>query len=123
MRHIGKMNPSEAIEWFTKAAQESPGRREPFMDMAKHYYNAQDWENCYKSSMEALRITEKKLDYMCEEDSWSELPYDYAALSAYHLGRPEEALVLNKKAIKINPNDERLKKNSEWYRLAISEKA
>jgi glycosyltransferase involved in cell wall biosynthesis len=122
MRHIGKMNLLEAIEWFTKAAQESPGRREPFVDMAKHYYNAQDWENCYKASMDALRITEKKLDYMCEEDSWNELPYDYAALSAYHLGRPEEAVELNNKAMEINPTDERLKTNSEWYRLAVSEK-
>ena len=122
MRHIGKMNPSECIEWYAKAAEESPGRREPFVDMAKHYYSQQDWENCYKTSMDALRITEKKLDYMCEEDSWNELPYDYAALSAYHLGRPEEAVELNDKAMEINPTDERLKTNSEWYRLAASEK-
>ena len=115
MRHIGKMNPEEAVEWFIKAAEESPGRREPFVDLASHYYATEDWENCYKYSKKALEITEKKLDYMCEEASWSSLPWDYAALSAYYTGRYEEALEYGTTALSLDPQNQRLIENIQYY--------
>lgn len=120
MRHIGKMNPSEAVQWFEAAANESPGRREPYVDLAKHYYNLQDWENCYKSSIKALEIEEKLLDYMCEEDAWGYLPWDFAALSAYHLGKYQEAVTLNEQAITLAPSETRLVENHAYYLKSLN---
>lgn len=117
MRFIGKMNPAEAAEWFEKAAKESPGRREPFVDLAKHYYDKSDWENCYKYAQKALDITEKLLDYMCEEESWGWLPWDLAAISLWNLGgeHKNKAAEYGKVAVELAPSDERLKKNLEFY--------
>lgn len=120
MRYIGMMNQSEAVHWFELAALESPGRREPFMDLAKYYYGKADWQKCYEASKSALEITEKLLDYMCEEDSWGYLPYDFAALSAYHLGKYEEAVKLNEVAMTINPSEERLVTNHGYYVEALN---
>ena len=121
MRHIGKMNPSEAVHWFELAAEESLGRREPFIDLAKHYYNELNWEKCYEASKNALAITEKLLDYMCEEDSWGFLPYDYAALSAHHLGLHDESVKLNAVAMTLNPSEDRLVTNHGFYLQALND--
>lgn len=121
MRHIGFMNPTEAVKWFELAAAESPGRREPYVDLAKYYYKEQNWEKCYESSMNALAIKEKLLDYMCEEDAWGYLPWDYAALSAHYLGRHEEAVKLNETAMTLNPSEDRLVNNHKFYLDAFNE--
>lgn len=115
MRYIGKMNRDVCVEWYLKAAHESPGRREPYVDLAKYYYEEQDWENCYKYSKAALEITEKLLDYMCEEDSWGSLPWDYAALSAYYTGRHKEALEYGTTALSLDPQNQRLIENIQYY--------
>lgn len=115
------MNPPEAVYWFELAAKESPGRREPFIDLAKHYYNELNWEKCYEASKNALAITEKLLDYMCEEDAWGFLPYDYAALSAHHLGLHDESVKLNEVAMTLNPSEDRLVTNHGFYLQAFND--
>jgi glycosyltransferase involved in cell wall biosynthesis len=123
MRYLGKMNPDEAEYWFKRAVEQAPGRREPLVDLAKHYYKAEDWENCYKYALEALDIAEKPLEYLCEAESWGEAPYDYAAISAYRLGKPGEALVYGTKAVELAPNEQRLRNNLEYYKTAVSNAA
>jgi glycosyltransferase involved in cell wall biosynthesis len=118
MRFLGKMNPDGATEWFELAAEESPGRREPFVDLARHYYGIADWENCYKYAQKALDITEKLLDYMCEEESWGWAPWDLAAIALWNLGGEHKARAAEygAKALELSPNDERLKENLRYYR-------
>ena len=40
----------------------------------------------------ALEITEKPLDYLCEDFAWGYLPYDLAAIASYHLGNFDDAV-------------------------------
>lgn len=121
MRYLGKMNPDEAEYWFKMAVDQAPGRREPLVDLAKHYYQAQDWENCYKYALLALQITEKPLEYLCEAEAWGDAPYDYAAIASYRLGKYGEAVVYGTKAAELNPNEQRLKNNVEYYKTAVAE--
>lgn len=118
MRYLGKMNPDQAVEWFEKAAEESPGRREPYVDLAKHFYATADWESCYKYSLKALEIEEKLLDYMCEEEAWGYAPWDLAAISAWNLGDEyrAKAAYYGEKALELSPSDERLKENLKYYK-------
>lgn len=115
MRYLAKVEPENRVEWLTKAVAQAPGRREPLVELAQHYYSISDWANCYKYSKEALAITEKPLDYLCEEFAWNDLPWDLAALSAYHLGKKLEAVDLGKKALKYAPDNERLARNLAFY--------
>ena len=117
MRYIAKMDDDFQIawDWLAKAHQEDPGRREPLVDAAKLLYENKAWTACLQAAEKAIAITEKPLDYLCEEFAWGSAPWDYAAISAYNLGKFELALTYGTKAVELNPNDPRLIANLAFY--------
>jgi glycosyltransferase involved in cell wall biosynthesis len=116
MRYIAKCSEGkEKEQWFIKAVEETPDRREPLVDLAKYYYEQQDWPNCLQYAEKALEIKDKPLEYLCEEEAWRELPYDLAAISAYTVGEYEKAVQYGIQAVKLNPNDTRLQSNLSYY--------
>ena len=116
MRYIAKCEPENAREWLEKAIVESPGRREALVELAQYFYNREDWQNCYWRALDAIKIEDKPLDYLCEEFAWNELPYDLAAISAHKMGFKEESIKYGEKAVELNPNDERLALNLVFYK-------
>jgi tetratricopeptide (TPR) repeat protein len=119
MRFIGKSLPAEAEIWFRKAIDQAPGRREPFVDLAKLYYERKDWEKCLEASESALAIVEKPLEYLCEAEAWGAAPHDYAAISSYWLGKHETSLMHARNAVAIEPDNERMLKNLEFCEKAL----
>ncbi len=120
MRFIGKSLPAEAEYWFTKAIEQAPGRREPFVDLAKLHYQNQNWEKSLEMAEAALAITVKPLEYLCEAEAWGAAPWDYAAIAAYNLGRYSEAQRCAQEAVKIEPDNERLQNNLAFCDEAMS---
>jgi glycosyltransferase involved in cell wall biosynthesis len=98
-----------------RALMQDPCRRETLVALAQHYHDQQNWRACYQYANAALLITEKPLDYLCEADAWGWLPYDLAAVSSWHLGRRHEAKTYGEQAVLLNPCDDRLRANMEWY--------
>lgn len=115
-RWLAKAEPSNTYQHLLDAIREDPGRRESLVDMALYHYHQQDWKECLGAVIKALDITEKPLDYLCEEFAWGCLPYDLGALSHYYLGHKKEAIAWGEKALELNPDDDRLQRNLEWYR-------
>ena len=118
MRFLGKVEPDNAEHWYNKAIEECPGRREPWVDLTKFYYAKEDWHNCLFSAQKALEITEKPLEYLCEAESWGDLPYDMAAISSFKLGMFDQAKKYGEEALKLNSTDVRLIKNLSFYSAA-----
>jgi glycosyltransferase involved in cell wall biosynthesis len=118
MRYISKMDDEfETSEWWLKQAiAEAPDRREAYVEMAKLCYEKGLWSECLASSQKALEITNKPLEYLCEEFAWGFAPYDYAAIAAYNLGFTDVALEYGMKAVELNPTDERLQRNIMFYK-------
>jgi glycosyltransferase involved in cell wall biosynthesis len=114
-RYLAKCNPKKAKEYLLKAIEEDPNRREPKVELANYAYLVEDWQLCYNQSIEALKIKEKPLDYLCEDFAWKDLPHDLASISAWNLGKKEEAIRQVLLAINYNPGDERLNKNLKFY--------
>jgi tetratricopeptide (TPR) repeat protein len=114
-RYLAKCDPSKTKEYLLKAIQEDPNRREPRVELANYAYLTKDWTLCYEQSLEALSITEKPLDYLCEDFAWKDLPHDLASISAWNLGKKKEAIDQIVLAITHNPNDTRLKDNLKFY--------
>ena len=108
---------NKAFYWARKACAESPFTREPWLKLAEIAYLCQSWTECYFASKKALEIKDKTLVYTCDPSCWTEKPYDYAAVSAYRMGLFEEAKSLGQMALSFNPNDDRLKKNLEFYSI------
>lgn len=120
LRYLSICEPDNAEAHLLTAIDTDPVRREPKVALAQEYYAKQSWENCYKWATSALEIETKPLDYMCEEFAWDHTPWDLAALSAYNLGKFDEAYKYGSKAVELNPNEDRLKANLDWYSSALS---
>ena len=114
-RYLAQCEPQKTEEYLKNAVQEDPHRREPLVDLSMFYYQNKRWRECYRTALDALQIRDKPLDYLCEEFAWSEVPYDLVAISAYNLGLKPTAVKYGRKALKINPSDQRLANNLTFY--------
>jgi len=120
MRLIGQCHDalgdkSAAESWYHKAAAEAPHTREPWVALAKLYYEQHRWPESLGAAMRALSIKNKELVYTTEPTSWGPLPHDYAAISAYRLGLTEVAIEQGRLACELDPEDKRLQENLLWY--------
>lgn len=101
------------------AVNEAPDRREALVELAQHYHDKQEWWLCLQAAMKALSVKEKPLEYLVEEFAWGSLPHDLAAVAAFRLGLVHEAAHHGMEALKLNPYDDRLVGNCEFYREAV----
>lgn len=115
-RYLAKCYPNLADNYLHNAIKEAPGRREALVELALLYYEKQEWNLCLQYSFEAISIKDKPLDYLCEEFAWGALPWDLAALSAYHVGSPEEAVRYGEMALSLDPDNTRLASNLAHYK-------
>jgi glycosyltransferase involved in cell wall biosynthesis len=122
MRYIAKASfGKERENWLIKAVKEAPDRREALTDLAEHYYSNQEWGDCLKTVEKALKIQEKPMEYLCEERSWGSFLYDIGSIAAFSLHKNKLAVDFGEKAIELSPEDERLKKNMEFFLDGLNE--
>ncbi len=115
LRYLAKCDPANAFEYLHMAIETSPNRREAIVEMAQLMYAQKNWTDCYEFAIDALIIDVKPLDYLCEEFAWGALPYDLASISAYNLGDLDKAIAYIKKAIELEPDNNRFISNLEYY--------
>jgi glycosyltransferase involved in cell wall biosynthesis len=88
MRYLAKCQPWMQETWLLRAAAETPDRREPWVDLAKMYRDREDWVSCYSAASRALAITQKPLEYLCDEEAWGSLPRELIELSVCNIMLP-----------------------------------
>jgi glycosyltransferase involved in cell wall biosynthesis len=113
--HNAKGDQALAESWYHKAAAEAPHTREPWMALAKLYYEQAKWPESFGAAMRALSIKNKELVYTTEPASWGALPHDHAAIAAWNLGLKEVAIEQGQIACDLDPDDQRLRENLLWY--------
>lgn len=128
MQHLATVDTANKLYWLKSACLETPTHREPFVELARHYYGTSEWSDCYKYAKKAIAITNHPMDYSCTEEAWGWLPHDLAAISAWNLGLREESVAHARDALKMNSEDTRLQNNlaiiENWFRdqgLALPE--
>lgn len=119
MNYLARVEPENAIEWCTKSMATYSGSREPMVILSRYYYNEQTWNQCLLWAEKALQIKEKRLDYIVEEFAWGAEVYDLAALAAHNLRLNQKAWGYGQMALDLNPDDQRLRRNLEFYRIAL----
>ena len=118
-RYLAKCNPQVGDVYLAAAIREDSGRREAYVEFSKWFYDNQNWGDCYLYAIEALEIKDKPLDYLCEDFAWGALPYDLAAISAWHLEKYDKAIYYIQEAIKIEPDNERFLNNLAFFKSKI----
>jgi glycosyltransferase involved in cell wall biosynthesis len=116
MRYLAIIEENERENWLLKACAEAPDRREGWVELSLYHFMKEEWEQSLAAAVRALSITEKPLEYLCEEFAWGSDPYDLAAVACHHLGLSERAIRYGEQALEYAPEDERLIGNLELYR-------
>lgn len=104
-----------ALKYYKLAIVESPNSREPYMELAKYSFRHKNYLNCITNILSALNIKERQLNYISQPDCWNFAIYDLLALSFYHLKNYDKAIYYGNIALKLNPNNERIKNNLKYY--------
>jgi len=101
----------EAKMWLELAKEETPYLREPFVESAFLEFD----EKCYHKAIEnlkiALNIFKPYKNYINEPFCYDDTIYDILSISLFNINKKAEAIYYLEKAIELNPNNERLKKN------------
>ena len=108
--------------WLKRACAEAPNTREPWVELAQHYYDSHEWQGCYDAIMSALKVKDKELVYTMNPEVWGWKPHDLAAIAAHHLGMQSEAIEQGRLACSLQPGDGRLESNLQFYIAGQSDK-
>ena len=109
-----------ATTYFNLAISECPKVREPYIELAKFYYRKKKYLQAITFLHSALNIKERELNYMSQPECWNSFPYDLLALSYYFCKNYRYATYYGEKALKLSPNDLRLKENLEFYQKKLA---
>ena len=126
MRYIAKSyamkgQPQQARDWYFRAIAEAPHLREPYMDLAYLLYQEEEWEGVLYFTGCALAITERPRTYICEAAPWGSLPHDLRTIAFYRTGRVSRALAEARKALALEPGNQRLQGNVILLEQALTE--
>lgn len=103
----------EARMWLSKAIEEAPYLRDPYVEMALLEYRLSNWDKVEFYCLEALKINRHEKTYINEPFSWDYTIYDLLSLSCFYQQKFVESLEYINKAIKMSPNNERLLENKQ----------
>ena len=110
----------EAEMWLNKAIKEAPYLRDPYVEMAMLNYTLENWDNVIYYLNEALKITSNEKTYINEVFSWDETINDLLSIAYFKKQDYSKAIENAQIALKINPENERIKKNLEIFKQTKS---
>lgn len=104
----------EQIRMLHLACAHSPARRDWWGHLAEIYYNRKQFGVAAAFLRGALELPNPKTTYI--SDKWYGAHfYDLLARCLYYAGKPEEGRPYAVKALALEPDNERLKKNLLWF--------
>jgi tetratricopeptide (TPR) repeat protein len=113
--YVAKGDPRRAGFMLSRAIEEAPETREPWVAMAELHYKMERWPDCYAAALRALSIEKRDEVYTQDPEVWAWKPHDLAAISAWNMGLVSEAKRHGATAVNLAPDDERLRENLRWY--------
>lgn len=119
-RYLGdcylKLNKIKLAErYYKQAILECSRTREPFLSLATFYYQIKDYLLCSSVLDSLFLITQKSLSYITNPDCFSSLPYDLKSMCCYYLNSYQKAVEFAKKALELEPKNERIKSNLNYF--------
>ncbi len=105
----------EAEMWLKKAINEAPYLREPYTEMAILKYGMEDYSEVITYAEKALTIKVNEKTYINEVWSWDETLNDLLSIAYFNIHNIDEAIKNAQTALKINPNNERIKENLKIF--------
>lgn len=120
-RCLGANGDAQGAEiWLRRAMLEEPGQREAALELAELMHLKKDWPALVRACEACLAVTERRMSYLTRPEAWGSRPYDLYAIGLWYTGKREDAIRANEEAMRLDPANERLKKNDELMRRMVS---
>ena len=110
--NLGRMD--EANLWLSKAIDEAPYLRDPYVEMALLQYRLGNYLDVIKFCILALQIKKNKMSYINESFCWDYTIDDLLSISYYNLGLYDIALYFIDRALEYDDKNERLITNKDF---------
>lgn len=114
-----KKDYNEAIKYSCIAISECPYIREPYYELASIYYELKDYSRCKLYLELALLIKGNNKIYINDPNCYNGTIEDILSICYYYLGDYITSLKYINKALKYNPDNDRLKGNKELISIKI----
>lgn len=117
--HSGKGEAEEAMRWAMRAVCEQPELREGWYEAERTAYELRDWNGVVYFGEKARAITARSGEGINEKDAWGAPVHDLLSLAYWNTGKPALAVTSGMEALMLDPKNERLRKNLEFFRKAV----
>ena len=108
---LGDMDRAES--WALRALADTAGR-EPYIFLARLYYQQERWWEAQYYAEAALRVEDNHA-YFRDPNCYRAAPWDIISICAHKLGNRDRAKEAAAKCLEYAPNDERYRANARYY--------
>lgn len=115
--HLGRYE--EAKMWYDLAIKEAPYLRDGYMEKALLMYKLENYGEVEKLVKKALKIKKNYKTYINENFTFNETPYDLLSIVYYEKKDYKKSLYYVKKALKMAPQDTRIKNNYDIIKKEV----
>ena len=115
MRYLARMQPDKRMSWLDKARVEAPHRRETWHDLAEEFHGQADWLNLFWACTNGIEKTRRTGSYLDDAHCWGFRLYDLGAIACWHLNMMDRAVEWGQKAVELDPGNQRLKNNLDFF--------
>jgi hypothetical protein len=115
MRFLARMQPDQKKAWLDRARSEAPHRREIWLDLAEEFHGQADWLNLFWACTNGIEKTRRTGSYLDDGSCWGFRLFDLGAIAAWHLNTMDLAVQWGQKALELDPNNQRLKNNLDFF--------
>jgi len=113
---------SLAEDWARKATEAAPRFYEAWHWRAHIAHLNKKWSDCLEYA--SMRLTlERQSHHLVKPEIWEWWGFDLIALASHNLGKDADAVFYGEIALQGAPNNQRLSKNIEFYKLALDNEA
>lgn len=116
--YVNMKRPLEVEMWIKKSIEIMPEVREGYVLLGMLYYEEKRYLESIEEMLKASSIKDKSTTYINEEYAWNENIYDVLSLDYFYINDIDKAIENVKKAMEINPENERIKNNYEIMKSA-----
>jgi len=112
---LWKGNGRLAKRWALRAIAEVPERRENWYKMEEIAYYLSEWESVVYFGRQCLKHTERSGSCINDAEAWGAAPHDLLSIGLWHTGDISGAIDAARKALELEPDNERIQKNLLFY--------
>jgi glycosyltransferase involved in cell wall biosynthesis len=118
--YLAKLQEEKAEEHLLQSTLIAPYLRDPWLALADFYRYAGDWSKCLAAAQKAEAITIKPEIYLLDNSNWfGPRCFDLIALASHFLNDNVTAVEYGKRALDLNPDDNRLRNNLSIYEQSL----